>query len=335
MDYNDEFKEINSEEKAYFLGFMYADGCLSKIKRPNSTYIKHQVQISLTDKQIIDDFKSLFPFFNLQVFDFGKYKSNWSKQYALRKANKVLYQDLLNLGMFERKSNQNLNKLNVPDIDEKLIKHFIRGYFDGDGSISISKKRPNLRRIEICCSSESFLLQIKKLLEEAGISCPIFRTKNNNKSPLYVIEWVNSNDVISLRKFFYEDCNIYLKRKREVFDSFEIIDKKYMNPRCPYCKGLAQKHNRRQMKYGMSQRYKCTECSKGFSIRAQVKQGELLEKPEEVNQQPSLNSNVLEGSTTNSRVLTSNVEDSNADTSALPGIDGKSFSIKLKEDYFR
>ena len=46
------------------------------------------------------------------------------------------------------------------------------------------------------------------------------------------------------------------------------------------------------------------------------KQGELLEKPKEVNQQPSLNSNVLEGSETNSRVLN---EDGNADTSALLG----------------
>ena len=46
-----------------------------------------------------------------------------------------------------------------------------------------------------------------------------------------------------------------------------------------------------------------------------LKQGELLEKPEEVNQQPSLGSDILEGSETNSRVL----RDSNADTSALPG----------------
>jgi len=53
------------------------------------------------------------------------------------------------------------------------------------------------------------------------------------------------------------------------------------------------------------------------------KQGELLENPiinNEGNQQPSLGSNTFEGSTTNSRVLTSNVEDSNANTSALPPI---------------
>jgi hypothetical protein len=53
------------------------------------------------------------------------------------------------------------------------------------------------------------------------------------------------------------------------------------------------------------------------------KQGELLENPITVgedNQQPNLDRNIFEGSTTNSRVLTSNVEDSNADTSALPKV---------------
>ena len=52
-------------------------------------------------------------------------------------------------------------------------------------------------------------------------------------------------------------------------------------------------------------------------ITGVFKQGELLEKPEAVNQQPSLNSNILVGSTTNVRVQTDNAEDSNSDTSAL------------------
>lgn len=62
-----------------------------------------------------------------------------------------------------------------------------------------------------------------------------------------------------------------------------------------------------------------------FISNARLKQGELLETPtlerqKEDNQQPSLGSNTLEGSTTNSRVLTGNAEDSNANTSALPKI---------------
>ena len=52
--------------------------------------------------------------------------------------------------------------------------------------------------------------------------------------------------------------------------------------------------------------------------QAVVKQGELLGNPEGVNQHPSIYRNIIEGSTTNSRVLTDNAEDGNTDTSALP-----------------
>lgn len=50
---------------------------------------------------------------------------------------------------------------------------------------------------------------------------------------------------------------------------------------------------------------------------ARLKRGELLEKPEKVNQQPSISSNAFEGSTTNIRVLSNKIEDSNDDKSAL------------------
>lgn len=71
-----------------------------------------------------------------------------------------------------------------------------------------------------------------------------------------------------------------------------------------------------------------------YANRVLNKQGELLEHPKKDNQQPSLDSNIFEGSTTNNRVLPDNAEDSNVNTSTLPGIDGITFQIVLKEDYF-
>lgn len=68
-----------------------------------------------------------------------------------------------------------------------------------------------------------------------------------------------------------------------------------------------------------------------------VKQGELLETPitfSEDNQQPSLDSNIFEGSTTNNQVPSSKVEDGNVDTSALPGINGTIFQITLSKSNF-
>ena len=338
MEYNREFKIIDTEEKAYFLGLMYADGSISKARRRNSTYVKHQVQISLIDEDLIKDLHNLFPFFNIQEFDFGKYKSNWSKQFALRKANKLLFDDLLNQGILQRKSEENKKNLKFPKLHQKFISHFIRGYFDGDGSINISKKRPNLRRIEICSSSINFLTELKTILQNNNINCPIFREKNNNKSPLYVLEWVNSKDVLSLKKFFYENSNIYLKRKKEKFDSFKIIDKKKLNPVCPNCfANKSQKAGSRMMKHGLMNRYTCMCCNKKFSIPAQLKQDELLENPtpilgQEDNQHPSLDSNIFEGSTTNRRVPPTNVEDSNSDTSVLPSITLHNFIINKNNE---
>lgn len=323
MDYNNEFKVIDTEEKAYFLGLFYADGCISLQKRKNSNYVKPQVQISLADEQIVRNLHKKFLFFNLDIFDFGKYKSTWSKQFALRKASKPLFDDLISQGIFERKSGENSSKLTIPDIDEDLMSHFIRGFFDGDGSINIASARPHLRRVEICGSSKQFLLQIKSILEQSGVDCPIFREKTKGyKKPLYILEWVNSMDVIEMRNYLYKDATIYLSRKKELFDSFKIIDKKEDNVACIHCNTKScHKQGIRKMKHRSMYRYHCTNCGKRFSVPAPCKkQGELLETPavKQDNQQPSLGSNTLEGSTTNSQVLPSNVEDSNANTSSLP-----------------
>jgi hypothetical protein len=321
MQYNRELQVIDTEEKAYFLGLLYADGSISIKTDKSCNCVKYRFQISLTDEILIQKISKFFPFLNMSSFDFGKYKESWSKQFSLRKTSRVLVQDLINNGMIERKSEDNSNLLSIPNIDEKLLHHFIRGFFDGDGSINIPKKRPNLRRVEICGSSKSFLLQVKSILESNGVNCPIFRERTLNKiNPLYILEWVNFNDVNLLKNYMYKESTIHLDRKKELFESFKLIDKKKDNPICIHCNSFScQKQGIRTMKHSSMYRYHCTNCGKRFSVPAQVKQGELLETPvvKQDNQQPSLDSNILEGSTTNSRVLPSNVEDSNANKSAL------------------
>jgi len=287
MDYNNEFKVIDTEEKAYFLGLFYADGCISLQKRKKSNYIKPQVQISLIDEQIVRDLHEKFPFFNLDIFDFGKYKSTWSKQFALRKASRSLFDDLSNQGIFERKSAENSSKLSVPNIDENLISHFIRGFFDGDGSINIASARPHLRRVEICGSSEQFLLQLKSILEQNEVDCPIFRKKiKGYKNPLYILEWVNTMDIFDLRDYLYKNATIYLSRKKELFDSLVVINKKENNPKCIYCHSKScHKQGIRVMKHGSMYRYNCTNCGKKFSVPApSKKQSELLETPNDLGQ---------------------------------------------------
>lgn len=288
MEYKNELQVINTKEKAYFLGLMYADGGISK---------ENSCRISLADKQLIDDLYVLFPFFNKGEFDFGKYGRGEKKQYSLAKCNKKLQNDLLDNGIFFNKSGANRNSLQFPKIKKKLIPHFIRGYFDGDGSIYIDPKRPNLRRVEICSSSKGFLLQIVEKMEDNGIDKPSFRERkpsptNGRKISLYVLLWMKSSEVLKIRDFLYYQDTISLRRKKEKFESFEIIPKTINNPLCS-CGEVTHFKGNRVMKSKTMERYKCYTCKKSFSIQAPLKSDELLEKPEEVNQQPSLELNAL------------------------------------------
>lgn len=272
MQYNNELQIIDTEQKAYLLGFLFSDGCITK---------GNTVRISLVDKEIIDKLAIEFPFFNTGSFDFSIYHKNNKIQYSLVKQNSKLYQDLTNHGLIERKSTENSNLLILPNLKNELMNHFIRGYFDGNGSISIPKTRPNLRRIEICSSSKTFIETLKNYLESININCPYYREKQNTSSILYVLEWIKNEDIIIFKDFLYKNSTISLKRKKEIFDNFVIIDKTDNNPRCPYCNNKSINNGNRKTNYGIALRYECQVCKKQFTIKsyAELKLDELLETP--------------------------------------------------------
>lgn len=285
MDYNDEFQKIDTEAKAYFFGLMYADGCISnKVKNYQKC-----IRISMTDSQIIDDLHIHFPFMNKEKFDFGKYNKNSKIQFALRKTSVKMFDDLVNNGLFERKSYENKIFLKIPKINESLIPHFIRGFFDGDGSIHSATKRPNGRRIEFCSVSKEFLLEIDTFLKKNNINFYDIREKKGNFQILYSMEACKTETILKFYELLYKDATIYLKRKWEKFQNFRLIRRNENNPLCPKCSSIeVHAGGTRKMKNGVSFRYKCIDCNKRFSIpKAHVKSDELLENQEIDNQQPS------------------------------------------------
>lgn len=269
MEYKNELELINTQEKSYLLGMLYADGCITN---------NNAVKLSLIDKQIIEELHLIFSFFNINEFDFSIYNINSKKQYSLSKKSEKLQLDLISNGLYFKKSTENADKLILPNIEKTLINHFIRGYFDGNGSISIPSKRPNLRRIEICSSSKTLIESFKKYLENQDINCPIYREKVNKTSTLYLLEWVNSLDTIKLREFLYQNSTIHLNRKKELFDTFKIINKTDNNPIC-ICGENLIKNGKRKTNKGIMLRYKCEKCNKHMTIPAQIKSDELLETP--------------------------------------------------------
>lgn len=126
----DYFKTIDSKEKAYWLGFICADGCILQ------NYTKVTLQVK--DKEIIDKFKIAIKSDHPVSF-YNKMDKRTGKQYdryVLSINGKEFRQNLINVGISYDKT----DNLNIPNIDEKYYSYFFAGLFDGDGSVSNTGK---------------------------------------------------------------------------------------------------------------------------------------------------------------------------------------------------
>jgi hypothetical protein len=218
-NYNENYFEIiDNEEKAYFLGFIFADGCVTNdiIKYRYQLTIKiHNKDIGILEKFI----KSIDGEMNIR-----KDKKRDICEVFL--SGKKIIKDLENLGVVQNKT----FSVKYPQIDEKLEKHFLRGYFDGDGCIRTSiDKRDGSKRGDLRIVGGS-LNMLNKINERMNI---IFGTNINklygpkNKEFKYV-GWGGMTDIEKIYEGFYCDTDLFLIRKKIIFDEVikTIKDKK-------------------------------------------------------------------------------------------------------------
>ena len=145
----DYFEDINTSEKAYWLGLFYADGT---VNQQNAS-----CRLGLKDEEHIEKFKKAIGAINHKI---GKtVDKRWKKVstvYFLSVKSKKMFADLCKWGCVPDKTHENLH---LPNIREELIPHFVRGYFDGDGSLH---KVISGWRIQII-GSETLINEIKAL----------------------------------------------------------------------------------------------------------------------------------------------------------------------------
>lgn len=117
---------------AYVLGFMFADGSLLDTNASSRTYY---LQFSNTDLRLLQKIRTALQSQHAIYTHRGgvmKHKPihyTAKTSYVLRFGNKVMYHDLLSLGMSHRKS----NTMQLPKVPDNYFSYFLRGYFDGDG----------------------------------------------------------------------------------------------------------------------------------------------------------------------------------------------------------
>lgn len=186
------FDNIDNEEKAYWLGFLFADGYVSL------TTNLIELSLQLNDETHLEKFKS---FMNAQQ---NITKDSFRCRIVI--SNKHLKQTLINLGCTSQKS----NTIKFPKINRELYPHFIRGYFDGDGCISKTFSSFLWNTASIASGSISFITDLKEILENIGMNQLVIYKKS--KSNVWYIGFIGQN----FNKFFsytYSNSNIYLDRK--------------------------------------------------------------------------------------------------------------------------
>lgn len=206
----DYFKTIDSPEKAYWLGFICADGCIYKDGG--------KLTIMVKDREICEKFKAAIKS-DHKISDREVYDKRTDKIYtesSIQITNTLFVSNLINLGVTFKKS----SVLSFPDIKESYYSYFIAGLFDGDGSISF---RSNGKIACNLISTKEVLDFIQEYLENTFNILPKSLTKvSENCDNVFKIYWQSDEDCLKLLNFIYQgNKKIYLTRKYERYEQFK------------------------------------------------------------------------------------------------------------------
>lgn len=188
------FDVIDTENKAYWLGFIYADGCV----RNDDTHCL-SIELSSIDIDHLNKFK------NSICSDHKISVRNNRDTCVIRICNKHVIDKLISYGCVQNKTE--LGEINI-DLDTNLVIHFIRGYMDGDGYIDKTR-----HRIVITIKSEIITQQIHDMI----LNTMYINFKIKKQDNCYRIYIENKKDYYDFLNYIYKDATIYLDRKYEIY----------------------------------------------------------------------------------------------------------------------
>jgi len=196
------FDNIDTQEKAYILGYLYADGWNTSIYEHGHYIIG--MTLHNQDAYILYRISELMNS-NYPIKDFKNRYGNYYKQWYF--CNKYLVMRLDELGITPRKSKTTV----FPDwLNENLIPHFLRGLFDGDGSISSDLQYVNL------VGSDSLINSIYEFIyKKFGIMCRKYSHHvSDGISQIFINKGMDKLDFLD---YIYNGATIKLERKYNLY----------------------------------------------------------------------------------------------------------------------
>lgn len=201
------FENIDNEIKAYFLGLFYADGY------NNQGIGVITLGFAEKDKELLDKF--LIAIESNHKVTTREREGNSQTFYSADISSRILSDDLAKQGCVQAKTHL-LEKM--PELPEELYRHFIRGYFDGDGSVWYSLVENQADKINISFTgNKPFLLDVQAfIVKELQVGSP----------SIYIRHKERNNEIGDLRyaslqarkilEWMYSDCQYYSERKKEI-----------------------------------------------------------------------------------------------------------------------
>ena len=208
------FKEINTNNKAYWLGFIYADGYIIR----NTKSRNYELGIELNKKDV-----ALLQLFNKELgnvheitFKHGqKYFNGYNYETdscVIRVYSKEIVNDLMSLNVMQDKT----NKKDFPICNNEYFFDFLRGFMDGDGCIYINSNK-NLLNVHFTNSNISFLEYLNnEIKNRLCIEGSIYKETEKK----YKLFYFRQDDVKILLDEIYKNCSTKLERKYLKYKSF-------------------------------------------------------------------------------------------------------------------
>lgn len=210
------FSDLDHQNKYYILGFFYADGNVSKSD--------NNIQIALQDRDshILESMRQEFESNRPLYFDNRNARN--SKHQNIRMLSidsEQMRNDLIKWGVAPNKT----HIIKYPDfIPDEMQHHFLRGVMDGDGCIARTRSGRHRCRTVSICGTYDFCVGAKEIIEKlCGVYCCVTKhSGNGRKIPVYVITVSGIYNSIKFLNWIYKDAELYLFRKREIFQTYYL-----------------------------------------------------------------------------------------------------------------
>lgn len=209
----DFFDIIDTEEKAYFLGLIYADGSMSYRKTKLATGYSMTLALQEEDGYMVVALRdALYPNHDIPVRESRN-------QVRLDVSSKRLFSALNALGCTPKKS-LTLQFPTIEQVPRNLVRHFVRGYFDGDGSISWNTKVHHIQAAFNCVGSLPFCDTLKQLFDSLGMPAYLSVCKHSPQVQYVIVS--KQSTLIAMFHYLYDGATIYLTRKRAKYDRLMV-----------------------------------------------------------------------------------------------------------------